>query len=127
MNDPQKEKYLKWTLLPFFGSWVFYLVLISVGSLGTAIARKVVDPNIELIPETLLRYALEFTQLYIWVPVAWLLGETGIRLVELFVALRTGSAIPGRTGQSQIDSKEEQTEDSFEEVNKKFVESKKEL
>lgn len=124
-EDTKKEKYLKWTLLPFFGSWVFYLILISVGSLGTAIARKVVDPNIELIPETLLRYALEFTQLYIWVPVAWLLGETGIRLVELFVALRTGTPVNHQSISSHPTGEIEQTEDSFSEANKDYLESRK--
>ena len=128
MNDPNKEKYLKWTLLPFFGSWIFYLVLISLGSLGTAIARKVVSPDIELIPETLLRYALEFTQLYVWVPIAWLLGETGVRLLELFVALRTGSPLPGKSNSNTTNSNtqvEEQLEDSFEEANKEYINSQK--
>lgn len=127
-SPPGKEKYLAWTLLPFFGSWVFYIILISIASIGTAVARKTVDPNIELIPEMLLKYALEFTQLYIWVPVAWLLGETGIRLVELFVSLRTGQVIPSsiqsNPKQNNSDPEIEQTEDSFEEMNKQFSDSK---
>lgn len=125
MNESNKEKYLRWTLLPFFGSWVFYLVLISVGSIGTAFARKLIDPNIELIPETLLKYALEFTQLYIWVPVAWLLGETGIRLVELFVMLRTGKTIESSAiHPGSIHPDIEQKEDAFLEANREFIESR---
>lgn len=124
--ESNKEKYLKWTLLPFFGSWVFYLVLISVGSIGTAFARKLIDPKIELIPETLLKYALEFNQLYIWVPVVWLLGESGIRIIELFVMLRTGKVIEngvgGETSTGGLNI--EQTENSFEEINQEFNDSR---
>lgn len=92
-KDNEKQKYLKWTLLPYFGSWMFGIILMFIASVITAIVRKITGTEIELIPDTLLDFIIEFNQIYIYVPVAWLLGDMGIKIMELAVEFRSGRKI----------------------------------
>ena len=67
-------------------------MLVTVSSIVTAIVRKTVDgaKDIELIPDNILDYSLNLFKIFSAVPIAWLLGNTGIRLMELFVEMKSG-------------------------------------
>lgn len=86
--DSTREKYLVWTLFPYFGSWAYGLILVSIASFGTFVARRTIDPTIEIVSQNILNFLIEFNEIYVWVPVFWLLKESAIRMMELFVELK---------------------------------------
>ena len=89
----EKDKIMKWTMLPYFGGWVFGIMLVTIGSIITALVRKWTGTEIELIPDTILDFMIEFNSIYIYVPIVLLLGDRGIIVLKLLVALRTGKNI----------------------------------